>query len=208
MNPRKLNRTVREVVANFEAFDEPDELVFRLARRLRGIGVTEAESCRNAIKLFCRLTGTTFLDSWAGFVEAFEKVRFPDAGQDALAWAAERAKKEPLAMTREPPAPQYAFVGAIAYHLSKAMGDEPFFLPGPRLATMLGCRKTTISNILSWLKRNGVIDCADESYSFNQAKGQNRCKRYLFVMDLVTEVTQKPKLPKITEATEGVSISF
>ena len=149
---------------------------FELARRLQGLGPATPEQHREAVRLYCDLTGTPFLDFWSDFIDDWPKVRFPATGEDAFAWAAQRAEREPVSMPREPPAQEYGFVGSMAWHLACRNPTESFFLPTPRLAKLLGCRGTTISNILKWLKANGVIECVDENYSWGRGKG--KCKLY------------------------------
>lgn len=150
---------------------------FELARRLRGLGPAEPEDYREAIRLYCDLTRENFLDFWSDFLDDWPKVKFPETGEDAFAWAAEKAEQEPIPMPKEPPAPEYGFVGSMAWHLACRNAPEPFFLPTKRLAELLKCKPTTISNILKWLKANRVIECVDEDYVWGKGKG-NKCKLY------------------------------
>ena len=153
---------------------------FILARMLLRFG-GKPDDYYHVIELFCKNTRppTVFVDFYSEFVKVWPTIQFPDDGSDTYEWAVEQAKSDPITFPNCPLHPAYQFVGSMAWHLGVRNSPFPFILPIPRLAKTLDCSRMTVSNILKWLKDNGVIYCFDENYVFGRPKGQNKAKLYL-----------------------------
>ena len=150
---------------------------FILARRLRALGDAKPEDYRDAITLFCDETGTPFLDFFAEYLVAWDRVRFLDPFDVAV----EAARRQPVSMPIDPPLPQYGVLGSICVHLARETDPEPFVLPRKRIAKEFGCVPKTATNLVRWLEKKArLIRCVDESFQWKR-KGEGRCKRYRLI---------------------------
>jgi hypothetical protein len=151
---------------------------FVLARKLKGLDAGGPEQYWEAANSFCCLTEDSFIDFWAEFNHAWHKIKFPETGEDVLAWAFETALDDPLPIPDllRPPDEVYDFLYSMAWHLACRTAPEPFFLPRKRIAEFLDCQAKTVTRIVQWLERNEVIQCVDEHYQWGGKK--NRCKLY------------------------------
>jgi hypothetical protein len=112
----------------------------------------------------------------------WEKVRMPE-GEDTLTVAADMAVAHPIVLPNTSPGmTAQAFVGSLAWHLSKLTQPEPFLLPLDRLVALLvrlkvveRTNKMNVSNMVRLLERNGVIKCV-KPHEYKKHKA----KEYLF----------------------------
>ena len=190
---------------------------FELARRLQGLGPSEALEHREAVELYCQLVQVPFLDFWSHLVDDWDLVKWPTTGVDSFEWAAAQAALEPIPMPVEPPAEAYATVGSMAWHLGCRNPSGTFMLPVERLGKHLGCEPTTVSNILKWLKKHRVIEVVDNNYRFGNGKGKGRCKIYCLSDGTMTNQEElgssriqeaQRRQPKVDEDFDSEEIEF
>jgi hypothetical protein len=150
------------------------QLTFKLARRLRTLGVDERKLFTETVAVFCEATNREFEEFWYDFLDCWPKVRLAE-GDDVFAWAARCAKERPYT-----PTPclglRYAAVASIAWHLSQYAGQKPFWLPRERLAELLGISASQVSKIVKLLVAEGVVRCVSDAYSYTEHKA----KEYAF----------------------------
>jgi hypothetical protein len=152
---------------------------FDLARRLRRLTTETPEQFESAVAQFCQLTDRPFEGFWLEFLVVWERVRSAE-GDDVFAWAANMAEKEPYT-----PSPCFGLiyqrVASIAWHLSQYRGGRPFWLPRPRLSSLLNTYPVHISRVVELLERRGVIKCTDQNYRFTTGPdGSAKAKEYEF----------------------------
>jgi hypothetical protein len=157
--------------------DKDWKLPFVLARKLKRFS-GEPEDYEKAVRLFCERTGESFEECFPAFIDAWHRVKFADTGLDTFALAAEQAKKNPVPLPGGLRAPTHAYtlIYTLCLELAVHTAPEPFVLPQPRVAAWTGLRKDTVSAIVRWLRRKGVIECVDETYVFGGRK--SRAKKY------------------------------
>lgn len=153
------------------------EASFALARRLRAISAVNPEQFEAAAMAFCGVSGHDPEEFFTDFLIGFEKVRVVE-GDGGLVRAFELAKRTPYPLI-PCPGPVYAQVGSVAYHLGLATAPDPFWLPQPQLATLIGTYPRKVSRAITLLEKKGVIKCVDENYSFRE----KRAKSYMFIGD-------------------------
>ena len=155
------------------------ELLFRLARRLRGLdGATDMDvaAFRPAFEAFCAavekdrpaFTAATEV-RWIEFAHAWDLVKTPDS-QDAFGTAVENARAQPIQAEPAHLGADYCLVASIAYHLQRRQGAEPIMLPVERVANALGRDKVHASRLVRLLARNGLLESVEPpSYTQHRA---------------------------------------
>jgi hypothetical protein len=94
---------------------------------------------------------------WIEVCDAWRKVRIP--GSDALIAAFQEAQRNPIALL--PPAdvygPRFVTVVSVAYHLQRAHGDAPVFLPVAGVGGLMGVDRSTVGALISHGRRLGLL---------------------------------------------------
>jgi putative DNA primase/helicase len=146
---------------------------FTLARSVRAFSESCPTSHREVVETFCARSGHDLEELWYAFLDSWDRVKNP---QNVLTWAGEKAKAEPYAL-KKTLGDKYSLVASIAWHLSNRGGASDFWLPGERLAPLVGVSAQTVYRIVDLLIQQGVIKCVDENYSY--ANGKAKTYRFL-----------------------------
>jgi hypothetical protein len=173
---KQSDKDMARQLAETDGDKEVWDVMFTLVRRLKLRG-EDWDYFGEVVKVFCEAADKPYDEYFNAFVRKYDKVETAE-GETVLDWAANRAKAHPVT-----PKPcftsSYQMVASIAYHLSNIQGEHPFWLPGDRIAEIMGTNKMNVSRIIQNLQSRGVIKCVNQDWEWRQGR-KRKCKEYVY----------------------------
>jgi hypothetical protein len=161
--------------------------IFQFARHLKAIpslATADFQTLRPLLREWHKralpVIGTKpFVESWADFVQAWDRVRFP-IGQGPIAEAFQRAT------TSKPPAkavdlysdePRIQLLAALCCELQRIVGDGDFYLDVRSAGRLIGIHHTTAWRWLKVLCADGLLAAGAKG-----SKATGKASRYRFIV--------------------------
>src|SRR5262249_16881767 len=119
---------------------------------------------------FCGVLGLDPEVYWYEFVDKWGKVKKSEQ-ERMFGEAARLAMEKPMDVT-PCPGEKYRLAASLVIYLGRLSKKDgkTFYLSGKKMGEFLGMNQKSGSTFLSLLRKNGVLDCVNETYAFGNGK--------------------------------------